>query len=302
MNNQQRLSRKLLKSQLQPYRRYLRFEKGLADITIKGYIEDIEQFIKKLPETIEEDKMLQYIESYFASLPSTLKTTTLARKTSSIRSFLAYLYMKRLLKDHPKNYMTHPRVRRSVFWVPTEEEVQKLLETIQPTTPLRLRNRAILELLYGSGLRASELIHLKLHQILWDELLLRIHGKGGYERYVPFNKICAHFLKRYIDEVRPEFVVPRYEEYVFLSRKKRPLTREMLFFIVKNASKEAGIYPIITPHTLRHAFATHMLENGADLYAVQQLLGHKTILTTEIYLKVTSKRVRETIDKHHPRP
>jgi integrase/recombinase XerD len=290
------------------FKAYLRLERGLSDHSIKAYLLDVHKLASFLklheldipPRAIQQ----QHLEDFLVWLNALgLEARSQARVLSGIKTFYKYLHTEEALNDDPTELLEGPKLGRYIPEVLTYEEIQALLATIDLSTDHGLRNRAMLEILYASGLRVSELIQLPLANIQWQMGFLRIIGKGNKERLVPVGEEALKHLRFYLDGVRRHAnnIKPAARHLVFLNRRGSGLSRVMLFNIVKACAKAAGIQKKVSPHTFRHSFATHLIEGGADLRAVQDMLGHESILTTEIYTHLDSDFLRETILQFHPR-
>ncbi|MFZ5899080.1 MAG: site-specific tyrosine recombinase XerD [Bacillota bacterium] len=293
-----------MERQVRQYLDYLAVERGLALNTIKAYELDLKEFssfLKKrgVTELRPQDKGL--LTAFLGELQNAGKSPkTLARCLSSIRGFLRFLVAEAMLPADPSSTLSSPRLMLRLPKVLRVDEVERLLESVSTATPLGLRDRAILETLYASGLRVSELIGLELKDVNLEKGFLRCLGKGGKERMVPLGSTAARYLSLYLREIRPA-LVSEPSGLVFLNRRGRPLTRQTVWKMIKGYAEAAGIQKEIGPHTLRHSFATHLLENGANLRVVQELLGHADIVTTQIYTHVTLSKLRRVYDTTHPR-
>jgi integrase/recombinase XerD len=228
-----------------------------------------------------------------------------ARILSGVKAFYRYLLYEELIENDPTLLIEGPRLGRKLPDTLSFPEIEQLLNAIDLSTPEGARNRAMLELLYCSGLRVSELVELKLSSIYFDIRFLRVVGKGNKERLVPFGKDAAKYITVYINEVRgrPPHAAPQkgFDSYVFLNRRGKKLTRVMVFTIIKGLAQAIGLKKTISPHTFRHSFATHLIEGGADLRAVQEMLGHESITTTEIYTHLDRDYLRQVVQEFHPR-
>ncbi len=228
-----------------------------------------------------------------------------ARILSGIKAFYKYLLFEELIKDDPTALLEGPKIGRKLPDTLSYTEIEKLLEALDLSTPEGSRNRAILEMLYSSGLRVSELVELKMDSVHFDIGFLRVVGKGNKERLVPIGRDALKYLKIYLEEIRGKLshkpAKKGFEAYVFLNRNGRKLTRVMIFTIIKNLATKIGLNKTISPHTFRHSFATHLIEGGADLRAVQEMLGHESITTTEIYTHLDRDYLRQVIQEFHPR-
>ncbi len=282
---------------------YLTVEKGLAANTLASYGRDLRKFLAFLEKEkigwagIDEETVVRFIHR---ESRGGLSARSQARMISSLRSFFKFLVMSGFLKKDPARRLSSPSTWLSLPKVLTVGEVEKLLCTPPETKLDGLRDRAMLEVLYGAGLRVSELISLKSVEINLEEGFLICRGKGGKERIVPLGQSGAHSVKRYLLEVRP-LLVKTPSEFLFLTRRGLPFTRQGLWKLLRKYAGEAGIATKISPHVLRHSFATHLLERGADLRSVQLMLGHSQITTTQIYTHVSRERLRRVYDQFHPR-
>jgi integrase/recombinase XerD len=225
-----------------------------------------------------------------------------ARIVSGLKSFFKYLRLERIVEIDPTILLESPRIGRHLPEVLSVEEIDRMISSIDLSTPEGNRNRAIIETMYGCGLRVSELCNLELNNIDLQNLFLIVNGKGSKQRMVPMSEISAQLIADYVSNERADVPVKSGEEgIVFLNRRGRRLSRVMIFYIIRDLAALAGITKEVSPHTLRHSFATHLLEGGANLRAIQQMLGHESISTTEIYLHIDNTRLREEIMLHHPR-
>ena len=228
--------------------------------------------------------------------------TTQARRLSGLKSFFNYLIFESYRENNPADLFEAPKLGRKLPEVLTVKEIEQLLEQIDLSHPQGHRNRAIIETLYGSGLRVSELVELTLSNVFFKENIIRVFGKGGKHRLVPMGAYAKKYLEIYIDEIRAlQKIDSKSEDVVFLNRNGKKLTRMMIFTIIKALLPKANIKKNISPHSFRHSFATHLLENGADLRTIQSLLGHESITTTEIYTHLDTKHLKKTLERYHPR-
>jgi integrase/recombinase XerD len=288
---------------LRLYLEYLAVEKGLASNTIQSYARDLRSFLgflkrEKLAWTAaREEDLVRYVH---AESRAGLSARSMARRISALRSFFRFLVLSGFLKKNPASQLTSPSTWLSLPKVLTVKEVEALLGATDEAKPQGLRDRAMLEVLYGSGLRVSELASIKPPDLNLDDGFLVCRGKGGKERIVPVGRPACGFVARYLREVRP-----RYETgpspFLFLTRRGRGFTRQGLWKLLKGYAGKAGLSAKISPHILRHSFATHLLERGADLRSVQLMLGHSQITTTQIYTHVSRERLRHVYDQFHPR-
>ena len=285
---------------------YLKIERGLADNTVKGYERDIrklidfleKQYITKNPITITEDDIRLFIHDI--ALHHNAKTQ--ARIISGMRSFFNYLIFEGYRTSNPMELIEAPKTPRNLPDTLSVEEIDTLIATVDLSKPEGERNRALLETLYGCGLRVSELISLRISDIYFEEGFLKVTGKGNKQRLVPLGDITQKYISIYLKQLRPHVPVQKgFEDILFLNRNGKMLSRAMIFKIVKELAQKAGIRKKISPHTFRHSFASHLLENGADLRAIQQMLGHKSITTTEIYMHIDRSHLATVLNKYHPR-
>ena len=289
------------------YANFLRLERSLSDNSIEAYLHDVNKLSQFLnlkninisPIDVEPFHIQDFLE-YIAELGMTPHTQ--ARILSGIKSFYKFLLYEELIKKDPSELVEAPKLGRKLPDVLNYHEIETLLNAIDVSTPEGTRNRAILETLYSSGLRVSELIDLKLTNIYFDIGFLRIFGKGNKERLVPIGREALKYVKIYIKEIRRHMKIkPNHENFVFLNRRGAKLTRVMIFTIIKDLQKKVNLNKNISPHTFRHSFATHLIEGGADLRAVQEMLGHESITTTEIYTHLDRDYLKQVIFDFHPR-
>lgn len=276
--------------------------------TIEAYLNDVGKFVQWLelegrtlpPLQVKADDLTQFI---FWANQLGLEATTQARMISGLRAFYKYLLVEDMLDDDPTELLESPRMRRKIPEVLSVHEVQAMLNAVDLSDPQGQRNRAILEVLYACGLRVSELVNLRLSQLFLEANFLKVLGKNNKERLVPIGAEAVKFLKIYLENVRnlQDNLKKEAENIVFLNRRGGRMSRVMVFLIVKEFAAKAGVVKNISPHTFRHSFATHLVEGGADLKAVQDMLGHESITTTEIYTHLDTEYLKETIYLYHPR-
>jgi integrase/recombinase XerD len=282
---------------------YLAVEKGLARNTILSYARDIRKFLafvktgKPAWNRVPEETIVRFIHK---ESQAGLSARSLARLISALRSFFKFLLLSGFVKMDPSSQLTTPSTWRSLPKFLTVGEVEELLRAPDDKKPHGVRDRAMLEVLYGSGLRVSELASLKLAEVNLEDGFLICRGKGGKERIVPLGRSAGGAVGRYLAEVRP-LVVSGERDELFLSRRGTPFTRQGLWKLLRQHARAAGLPAKISPHILRHSFATHLLERGADLRSVQLMLGHSQITTTQIYTHVSRERLRRVYDRFHPR-
>ncbi len=295
---------------IKQYRHYLKLERSLSDNTVAAYLHDVTLLqrycqLHKIGEnpagltTARLRGFLKYLNDLGMSAYSQ------ARILSGIKGFYKYLLAEEWIDRDPAELLEAPRIGRKLPDVLSYPEIEQLFNAVDLSTPEGMRNRAMLEVLYGSGLRVSELVNLQLSNVYFDIGFLRIIGKGNKERLVPSGRDALKYLKLYIEEVRGRYphkpAQKGHEAYVFLNRNGRKITRVMVFTIIKNLAASIGLKKHISPHTFRHSFATHLIEGGADLRAVQEMLGHQSITTTEIYTHLDRDYLRQVITEFHPR-
>ena len=294
----------------EPYKKgfkaYLQLERSLSDNSVSAYLSDIEKFthflldndIKKSPAEIDLSNLQQFIK-WIAELGMT--QTSQARIISALRTFYKYCLLEDITTVDPTTLLEAPKLKRMLPDVLSFEEIENVLAQIDLSTPEGTRNKAILETMYSCGLRVTEIVNLKLSQLFLDVGFVRVIGKGNKERLVPIGSSAVKYITIYANTVRNHQAIQTGEEDIlFLNRRGKRLTRVMIFIVIKDLVKKAGINKIISPHTFRHSFATHLVEGGADLRAVQEMLGHESITTTEIYTHLDREFLRKTLEQFHP--
>lgn len=296
--------------QMRHFNNYLKLERSLSVNSVEAYLHDVallQQFINmKHPQVSPvqvSTKLLQEFLQYVNELG--MSAYSQARILSGIKAFYKYLMFEELIDKDPTALIEGPKLGRKLPDTLSYPEIETLFNAIDLSTPEGARNRAMLEVLYSSGLRVSELVDLKLNNVYFDVSFLRVVGKGNKERLVPIGRDALKFMKIYIDEIRGKYPhkPPQKDSsaYVFLNRHGKKLTRVMVFTIIKNLALSIGLNKTVSPHTFRHSFATHLIEGGADLRAVQEMLGHESITTTEIYTHLDRDYLRQVIQEFHPR-
>ena len=287
------------------FKNYLKLERGLSDNSIKSYDYDLILFKKFLITNKINDTPLnckpETIKNYLYKSFSDKKSISQARSISAIKSFFNYLIFEGYIKDSPISNIESPKQEKKLPKVLTEEEIKKLINSIDLNHDFGQRNKTIIEILYGTGIRVSELINLKLSNIFFKENIIKVIGKGNKERFVPLGEIASNEMKIYINNRNRLKIDSKSSDILFLNRYGRGLTRSMIFKIISDASKRVGLDKKISPHTLRHSFATHLIKNGADLRTIQLILGHESITTTEIYTHLDTLHLEEVLKKYHPR-
>ncbi|HLS30852.1 MAG TPA: site-specific tyrosine recombinase XerD, partial [Flavobacteriaceae bacterium] len=291
---------------IKDYQSYLRIERGLSENSIKNYSLDIQKLIRFLeehnlnvsPVTIEDETLRKFIYD----ISSDLNPKSQARIISGLRSFFSYLIFEDYRETDPLALIESPKTGRNLPAILSLEEIDRLIAAVDLNSPQGERNRSIIETLYGCGLRVSELISLKLSELFFDEGFIKVTGKGDKQRFVPISLHTQKFINIYIEHTRNHQTPEKgHEDFLYLNRRGRQLTRAMIFTIVKRLAVETGIKKKVSPHTFRHSFATHLLENGANLRAIQQMLGHESIATTEIYVHTNQAHLKAVIEQFHPR-
>ncbi len=291
---------------LKDYQNYLRLERGLSENSILNYSLDVKKLIAWLdvneielsPISITEQTLQQFIYE----IAKKVNPRTQSRLISGLKGFFNYLIFEDYRKSNPLELIEAPKLGRKLPDTLAIEEIDALINAIVLSSKQGERNRAIIETLYGCGLRVSELTNLKISDLYFDEGFIKVTGKGDKQRLVPIGAITEKYITIYRKEIRVhQQIDSKAKDTLFLNQHGRPLTRAMIFTIVKQLAEKAGIKKTISPHTFRHSFATHLLENGADLRAIQQMLGHESITTTEIYTHIDRKHLTEVINSFHPR-
>lgn len=291
---------------LKDFQHFLKIERGLSDNTIVNYSHDIEKLIRYLedndrkysPLSIDEETVQQFIYEVAKILNARSQT----RIISGLKSFFNYLIFEDYRKDNPMELIEAPKIGRKLPETLAIEDIEKLIKAIDLSKDEGHRNKAIIETLYGCGLRVSELVGLKLSDLFFDEGFIRVTGKGDKQRFVPISGFTQKYINLYINGQRNHVKhIPEFGDTVFLNRRGKQLTRVMIFTIIKRLTEKSGLKKKISPHTFRHSFATHLLENGADLRAIQLMLGHESITTTEIYMHVDRSHLAKVMEKYHPR-
>jgi integrase/recombinase XerD len=293
-------------SYIKGFKNYLRLEKSQAPNTVESYLRDASKLFEFLeanyPNVSVLKLELKHLQQFLKWLNEFgIAPTTQARIISGIKAFFSYLIIENLVQNNPAELIEAPKLGRKLPDVLSTEEIDKLIAEIDLSKEVGARNKAILETLYGCGLRVSELVDLKLSNLYFDEGFIKVIGKGDKQRLVPIGKTATKHLKIYINEIRNHQKNIQQADSVFLNNRGKQLTRVMIFTIIKRLCEKAGIKKKISPHTFRHSFATHLVEGGADLRAVQEMLGHASITTTEIYTHLDSNYLKQNILDFHPR-
>lgn len=288
------------------FKAYLQLEKSLSDNSTEAYLHDIDKLTDylrdrgetKSPGDISLQDLQQFVQ-WVAQLG--MMPTSQARIISGIRAFYKYCMLEDIVAEDPSLLLQAPKPKRSLPDVLGYDEIEAILAQIDVSTPEGARNKAIVETMYSCGLRVSELVNLRISQLYVDIGFVKVLGKGSKERLVPIGRDAVKFLNIYLKEIRVHIAVkPGNEDVVFLNRRGQQMTRVMIFLIIKDLVKKAGIKKTVSPHTFRHSFATHLIEGGANLRAVQEMLGHESITTTEIYTHLDREFLRQTLEQYHP--
>jgi integrase/recombinase XerD len=288
------------------YKAWLQLEKSLSDHSVSAYLSDLEKltqyFISAELKISPKEVTLKHLQKFTAFLNELgMSATSQARIISGIRSFFDYCVAENLVENDPTLLLEAPKTRRKLPDTLSAEEVDQIISSIDLSTPEGIRNKAIFETMYSCGLRVSEVVNLKISQFYPDPGFVRVTGKGDKERLIPIGNTAVKHVKIYMKTVRSHIdIATGQEDILFLNRRGSKLSRVMIFLMLKELAKKAGISKTISPHTLRHSFATHLVEGGADLRAVQEMLGHESITTTEIYTHLDRDFLRATLQQFHP--
>jgi integrase/recombinase XerD len=292
-------------SAFENFKNYLKLERGLSNNSIKSYNHDLVLFKKflntnKINVTPISCKG-ENIKSYLYKNLSKKNSRSQARSISAIKSFFNYLIFEGHIKESPISNIEAPKIERKLPKILTLDQINQLIKSVDLNHQFGQRNKTIIEVLYGTGIRVSELINLKLSNIFFKENIIKVTGKGNKERFVPLGKIASDEIKSYLKDRDKLKIDSKFSDLLFLNRYGRGLTRSMIFKIINDTSINIGLNKKISPHTLRHSFATHLIKNGADLRTIQLMLGHESIITTEIYTHLDKVHLEEVLNKYHPR-
>jgi integrase/recombinase XerD len=288
------------------FRAYLQLEKSLSRNSIEAYLRDLDKLTQYIQITGQlqnpADITLPFLQGFIKWIAELgMSDSSQSRIISGLRSFYAYCLAEKIIATDPTELLEAPKLRRSLPDVLSFEEIESMIGQIDLSKPEGGRNRAILETLYSCGLRVSELVNLRRSHLYLDIGFIRVVGKGDKERLIPIGQDAIKYILVYLQDLRVHLpVIPDYEDILFLNRRGRKLSRVMIFYIIRDLAKHADIKKQISPHTLRHSFATHLVEGGADLRAVQEMLGHESITTTEIYTHLDRDYLRDTLQRFHP--
>lgn len=294
------------KTYLKEYQNYLRLERGLSENTIQNYSFDIEKLEFFLIESKDEVSPLkiteEIVQSFIYTIANQVNPRSQARIISGLKSFFNFLVFEDYRKDSPMELIEVPKTGRKLPDTLSTQEIDALINAIDLSTFEGERNRAMLETLYSCGLRVSELTNLKISDLFFEEGFIKVTGKGNKQRFVPISKLTQKYIKIYTSEIRNKLNIQKgHEDTLFLNRRGKQLTRAMVFTIIKDLAIKINLKKTISPHTFRHSFATHLLENGADLRSIQLMLGHESITTTEVYMHLDRKFLAEVLNNFHPR-
>jgi len=291
---------------LKDYKHYLKIERGLSKNSITNYEYDINKLIDYLETnniTVSPINISnEVIQPFIYDVSKNVNPRSQSRLISGLRSFFSYLVFEDYRTTNPLDLIESPKIGRKLPDTLSIEEIDSLINAIDLSKPEGQRNKAILETLYSCGLRVSELTNLKISDLFFEEGFIKVTGKGDKQRFVPIGPSTQKYITIYVKEIRSHITIsPLYKDTLFLNRRGKQLTRAMIFTIIKQLAEKIGLNKNISPHTFRHSFATHLLENGADLRAIQLMLGHESITTTEIYMHVDRSHLKEVLTKYHPR-
>jgi len=291
---------------LKDYQLYLKIERGLSQNSIDSYSRDIKKLIDYLEKnntSVSPTKISpEIVQQFIYEIAKHVNARSQSRTISGLRSFFSYLVFEDYRETNPLELIESPKIGRKLPDTLSENEIDSLINAIDLSKPQGERNRAILETLYGCGLRVSELINLKISDLFFDEGFIKVTGKGNKQRFVPIIPITQKYINIYKNEIRSHISIQTgYEDTLFLNRRGKQLTRAMIFTITKQLAEKIGLKKNISPHTFRHSFATHLLQNDADLRSIQLMLGHESITTTEIYVHLDKKHLTKVVEKFHPR-
>ncbi len=294
------------KHALKDYQLYLKIERGLSKNSIDNYVLDVKKLIGYLEENnIGESPLTiqtEVIQQFNYEIAKVVNERTQSRILSGLRSFFSFLVFEDYRNTNPLDLIESPKIGRKLPDTLSEFEIDNLIGAIDLSTPEGERNRAILETLYGCGLRVSELTNLKLSDLFFEEGFIKVTGKGDKQRFVPILKTTQKYINIYLNEIRNHLKIQSgHEDTLFLNRRGKQLTRAMIFTIIKQLAEKIGLKKSISPHTFRHSFATHLLQNNADLRSIQMMLGHESITTTEIYVHLDKSHLSKVVEKYHPR-
>ena len=288
------------------FENFLKFERNLSKNTISSYLSDLKKLIDYLiTEKINsrpDEVNINLIREFLYSQSKKIKPSTKGRLISSLNLFFDFLILEKIINENPVEKIDYPKIGLTIPTTLTTKEIDALIYKASLNKNNGLRNETIIEVLYSCGLRVSELINIKISDLYINEQLIKVLGKGNKERFVPISKTAKKLILKYIESIRNYKKVKKgYEDTLFINNRGKKLTRVMIYTILNNIANEVGLKKKISPHVLRHSFATHLIENGADIISIQKMMGHENIVTTEKYLHVKSKHLIESVLKYHPR-
>jgi len=291
---------------IKDYQLFLKIERGLSQNTIDGYTRDLQKLVTYLKKNEINSSPISIdnhiIQEFIYKVAKEVSARSQARIISGLRSFFNYLIFEDYRKTNPTDIIETPKIGRKLPDTLSENEINELISSIDLSHPQGERNRTIIETMYSCGLRVSELITLKISDLFFEEGFIRVVGKGNKQRFVPIHLNAQKYIEYYIKDIRSHIQQKKgFEDTLFLNRLGKALTRQMIFIILKNLAIKINLNKKISPHTLRHSFATHLLKNGADLRAIQQMLGHESITTTEVYVHLDKSFLKEVVELKHPR-
>ena len=293
-------------SALKDYINYLKIERGLSSNSISSYRYDVEKLMEYLSDNNLKESPIKIdaglVKAFIYESAKVMNERSQARLISGLRSFFSYLVFEDYRETNPLDLIESPKIGRKLPDTLSIENIDAMVAAIDLSKPQGTRNKAIIETLYSCGLRVTELIELKLSNLFFEEGFIKVTGKGNKERFIPIAQHTQNLINLYVTEIRNhQNIKTDHTDTVFLNRNGKGLTRAMIFTIIKTLAEKSGLQKNVSPHTFRHSFATHLLENGADLRAIQQMLGHESISTTEIYMHLDQSHLREVVNKFHPR-
>ena len=286
---------------LSDYRSYLVIERALSVNSVSSYLSDLAKLAGTYKDKSPEELSGEDLSAFIAQQAAAISKRSQSRLISALKSFFGFMEIEGRIQVNPADTIDPPKISRHIPVVLSVEEIDRIMNSVDLSEPEGQRNRAILEVLYSCGLRVSELISLRISDLFFDESFIRVIGKGDKQRLVPIGEPAMQAVEMYLSQSRRAYVSKKAEDILFLNRRGGKLSRQMIFLMIKSQCEKAGITKEISPHTFRHSFATHLVENGADLRAVQQMLGHESIITTEIYTHIDSRKWQDGIIKYHPR-
>ena len=287
------------------YSHFLKIERGLSFHTIKNYLRDVKKLISFLEKEYKHSSPIEIneevIQKFVYEIAKEISPRSQARIISGLRSYFDYLIFENYRESNPTDLIEAPKIGVKLPDTLSEQEINSLISAIDLSKGEGERNRAMLETMYSCGLRVSELIHLKISDLFFDEGFIKIVGKGNKERFVPIHYSAQKYIVLYMNEIRDHLSIKKgFEDTLFLNRRGKSLSRQMIFMILKALAIKINLNKKISPHTFRHSFATHLLKNGADLRAIQQMLGHESITTTEVYVHLDTSYLKKIVEKYHP--